>query len=122
MVVREVHSGHVAVAWGDRAGSNTTRAWLVGELANLLASRWVPDVAGGRGARLSRHNSLSIGANVDGQNVVSVEGLVRVAMLGAHLDLLATVELLVSRLRVHYDTEGCNHVDGLTLRRVIPAH
>lgn len=70
---------------------------------------------GGAGARLASDDGLSISADIDGENVVSVEGLVRVLVLGSHLSLLATVELLLTSAGVHNDTHGSDHVQSLAI-------
>lgn len=63
------------------------------------------------GAGLSRDNSFAISADIHGKDVVSVEILIGVVMLSAHLGLLTTVERLLSCSCIHDDAHSCNHID-----------
>jgi hypothetical protein len=120
VVVGEVRSGHVATAWGDAAGSNTTRSSLKSELANLLSCSGGPDVNSGRGSSLTSDDGLSIGADVNGEDIVSVEWLIGVSVLATLLGLQTSVELLRVVGSVHDDAESGYHEDCFAFRGVSP--
>ena len=76
---------------------------------------------GRRWSSLSSHNRGSVSADVDGQDVISVEGLVLVLVLRAHLRFLAAIKGLLASVGIHDDTQGGNHVQSLALSGVPPA-
>ena len=47
-----------------------------------------------------------------------MEGLLRVLMLRTHCGLLASIELLLTGVSVHDDTQSGNHVDSFALGSV----
>ena len=113
MVVRQVSSGHISTASRERASCDTSGALGQVELTNHLSRLCGPHVNSRGRARLSSHNSLSVCADVDRQDVVSMVRLLRVLVLGSHSSLLATVELLLASIGIHNNTESSNHVDSL---------
>ena len=70
------------------------------------------------GTRLTSHDSLSVSANIDGQDVISVEWLFRVLVLGTHLRRFTTIERLLASVSVHDNTQSSNHVYGFAFGRV----
>ena len=120
MVVVEIGSGDISATGRKRTGSNTTRALRKVELTDFLATCSLPDVHGWRWSSFSGNNCGSVSADVDGQDVISVEGLVCVLMLRAHFSSLATIEGLLASGCIHDDTKGGNHVQSLALSGVSP--
>ena len=118
MIVVKIRSGDIAATGRKRAGSNTTRALRKVELTDLFAAGSSPDVHSWRWSSFSSNNFGSVSADVDGQDVISVEGLVLVLVLRAHFCCLATVEGLLASGGIHDDTKGGNHVQSLALSGV----
>lgn len=120
VVVREIDSGNVASARRKGAGSDAARSSLKVELADLLAVLSVPHMDSRAWSGLASDDGLSVSADVDGEDVVSVEGLVRVLVLSDHLCLLTSIELLLTSRGVHNNTHSSNHVQSFALGGVAP--
>lgn len=70
-------------------------------------------------ARFTSDHSLSVGADVNGEDVVPVEGLVcSILVLGSHRYFASAVEALLASTGVHDDSQGGDHVHSLALARV----
>ena len=118
MVVVEISSGDIAATGRKRTGSHTTRALRKVELTNLFATGSLPDVHGWRWSSFSSHDCGSVSADVDGQDIISVEGLVLVLVLRTHFSSLTTIEGLLTSGCIHDDTQGGNHVQSFALSSV----
>ena len=70
---------------------------------------------GRRWSSLSGNDRGSVSADVDGQDIISVEGLVLVLVLRAHFRFLSTIKGLCTSVSIHDDTQGGNHVQSLAL-------
>ena len=73
----------------------------------------------GSGTSLTSHNRLSVGADINGQDIISVEWLLcSILVLRSHITLLSTIELLFAGASIHDDAQSGNHIRGFTLRGV----
>jgi len=115
MVVVEIDGSEHGVVFGPADSLDTSCTLLEFVLGDLLTSGGVPDKDSGSGANLARDGKLSVGANINGGDIVVVTILVIASLLGTVLNLTTTEELLGVGVVVKDDTEGSSHVDGLTV-------
>lgn len=115
VVVVEIDASEHGVVLGPTDSLDTSGTLLEFELVLLLTSSGIPNEDSGSGANLARYGKLSVGAQIDGGDIVVVTILIIASLLGAVLNLTTTEELLGVGVVVKDDTKSSGHVNDLTI-------
>ena len=120
MLVVEINGSDEGTALGDGNGGDTSASLGELETVELLTSAGVPGEHDGGGSNLTGDGDLSLGADLDGHDVVGVLVLVVSNLLGGVVDFASTEEFLGVGGNIKNNTNGSSHVSGLLV--LVPVH
>ena len=121
VIIVEIDCDYISLAGADGKTRDSPGSFLQLERSLALTSFSIPDVNGRGFADLTSNNSLSVGTDVQTQDIIHVELRIVSHILGHHRRLRPSKHFHCVGFGVQNNTQSCHHVHCLPFVVVFPS-